>query len=97
MGAGIKEQFSDVFIHDRMGIVTGVATATQFPSGSAGMVRFKAWPGNSEVILIGVGANFMLWPMDAGDDTGWIATDNLNRYWHQSTGSNNYLSYWLQV
>lgn len=97
MGDSIKGQFSDVFIFDVFGVITGTVAATQFPTGSCGMVRFKANPDNSGQFLLGHEAENTVYPMVAGDDTGWVATTNLNRYWHSdASGTMDRLHYWLQ-
>ena len=95
---GIKEQYSSHFIWDEFGVVTGSVSAVQFPTGTCGMVRFKADSDNDGTFNLGrfnIGeVNF---PLRAGDDTGWIATTNLNRYRHQNnSGTSDYLYWWLQ-
>lgn len=93
---GIKDQYSSVFAFDVFGVVTGSATAIQFPTGSCGMVRFKADPQNDTDFLLGHDPTHVMFPMAAGDDTGWVATDNLNRYWYSDvSGSMDFLYYWL--
>lgn len=97
MGATIPSQFSDSFIFDEFGVVSGSATAVQFPDEPCGMVRFKADPNNNEDFHIGENANNVIFPFDAGDDTGWVSTSNLNRYWYSNvSGSAEYLYWWLQ-
>jgi hypothetical protein len=94
---GIKEQFSTVFIFDVMGVVTGSVTATQFATGSCAMVRFKADPDNDGNFLLGHDPNNCVFPFAGGDDSGWVATSDLNRYWHLNlSGTNDRLTYWLQ-
>ena len=100
MGAGIKEQFSDVFIYDVFGLVTGTYGVEQFPNVPASIARFKARSANVGSFFIGheTGTVFnMPFELDAEDDTGWFATTNLNRYWHGgSSGSADLLAYWIQ-
>lgn len=94
---GIKEMFSTVFAFDVFGVVTGSVTGIQFNTGSCGMVRFKAHPDNGTNFLLGHDMGNIIFPMAAGDDTGWVATDNLNRYWYSdASGSMDRLTYWLQ-
>ena len=87
---------------DVFGCVTGTTTARQFPSVPASMARFKARVGNVGSFFIGIQPNTgsaqrMPFELEAGYDTGWFATDNLNRYWYENlSGSSEYLAYWLQ-
>jgi hypothetical protein len=83
---------------DKFGVVSGSATAIQFPDEPCFSVRFKADPDNNEDFFLGeAGSGLTPFPMDAGDDTGWIATSNLNRYIYSNvSGSAEYLYWWLQ-
>ena len=84
-------------IYNRYGVVSGTASAVQFPTGSALQIRFKADPDNAEDFFIGNESN-QLFPLDAGDDTGWILADNLNKFYYSNvSGSAEYLYWWLQV
>ena len=97
MGATIKEQFSDAFIFNEFGMVTGSITDIQFPTGTCGMLRFKADPDNYDDFLIGneFGTSF---PLAPGDDTGWVSAYNLNQFYYSSiSGSVDFLYYWYQV
>jgi hypothetical protein len=106
MGAGINEQFSDNPQFNLFGVVTGSVSCVQFPSGSAKLLRFKADPSNIGMFKLGAygDAGGCLWPMDAGDDTGWFAPPSaegnimgLQNYTHSDvSGSADYLYYWLQ-
>ena len=95
--AGINEMFSSVCIYDEFGVVTGSIAEIQFPTGTCKMVRFKSAPGNSSEVFL-LGNEFgCLFPMAAGDDTGWIATSNINRYYYSNvSGAAEYLYWWLQ-
>lgn len=87
--------FDDVF-NNSIGVVTGTATAIQFPNFATERLRFKANPANTETIYIGT-SEVNMWPLAAGDDTGWILADNFNDYWHKGgTGTVNHLHYWVQ-
>ncbi len=87
---------TEVFLFDEYGVVTGSVTDVQFPTGSCGMLRFKADPGNEGVFLIG-NITETLFPMDAGEDTEFFMTTNLNLYYHSNgSGSTDYLYWWLQ-
>jgi hypothetical protein len=105
MGATIKEIFSGNPDNNLIGVVTGSVTCVAFPAQSAKLLRFKADPGNVGVHKLGVvGTGECLWPMAAGDDTGWIAPPyiegnlaGLNSYKHSNaSGSVDFLYYWIQ-
>ena len=96
---------TEVFLFDDFGLVTGSYLSIQFPTGSCGNLRFKADPGNAGVFLLGdydaAGGSMATgggYPMDAGDDTGFFYTTKLNRYYysHRTTGTLDYLYWWLQ-
>ena len=88
---------TEVFLYDAFGVVTGSATDIQFPTGSCGMLRFKADPANSGVFLIGNEFG-TLFPLNAGDDTDFFMTTNLNRYYysHRTTGTTDFAYWFLQ-
>jgi len=96
---GIKDQFSSVPHFDKFGVVTGTSSAiVQFADNECKMTRFKADPDNNETFFLGeAGAGYCVFPLDAGDDTGWVATSNLDRYTYQNaSGTAESLYYWLQ-
>jgi hypothetical protein len=98
MGATIPEQFADAFIHNRFGVITGSASSVQFPSGTCHIIRFKASPDNVGTFFVGNDADTCVFPLDAGDDTGWNSLSNLNQLYHRNpSGTLDYLYYWLQV
>ena len=95
----IKEQFSSVFIYDLFGVVTGTVGISQMLDLDCNMARFKAFEANTETIFLGheSGTINLPWPMGAGDDTGWFATTNLNRYYYNAvSGSSDFFAYWIQ-
>lgn len=105
MGAGINEMFSDNPQDNLFGFVTGSPTAVQLPSGSCKLLRFKADPDNLGTVLLGWwGAGDPTYPLDAGDDTGWIAppsadgnTRGLHNYsCSMVSGTSDYLHWWIQ-
>lgn len=93
----IRSQFADSLMFDGFGVVTGSVTAIQFPTGSVGMMRLKADIDNVGTFKLGERPDNCLFPMRAGDDTGWVSTSNLNRYYYQNnSGTTDYLYWWLQ-
>lgn len=102
---GINEIYSDNPQYNIFGVVTGTVTETQFPSGTAKLLRFKADPDNIGQFFLGTwGTNSCVYPLSAGDDTGWLAPPsadgNLGGLSHFSykniSGSIDYLYYWIQ-
>ena len=83
MGATIPQQFSAGFIYNEFGVVTGTVSCTQFPTGTCKLLRFKTNPDNEGHFLIGNKFG-CLFPMDGGDDTGWISAMNLNQFYYKS-------------
>ena len=97
MGSTIPKMFSDAFPADEFGIVTGTQSCIQFPTGTCGMVRFKAHPDNVGLFLIGNAVQGCLFPLDAGDDTGWISADALHRFYANGlSGTSDYIYWFLQ-
>lgn len=87
----------DDVINNGIGVVTGTATAVNFPNMEIRMVRFKADANNPAASFLGTTASHM-WPLAAGDDTGWVMADNLADFWYKGTGTAtpNLLHYWTQ-
>src|SRR3990167_235227 len=97
MGATINQQFSDNPGHNDIRLVTGSATAVQFPDMPLLMVRFKAYSGNAGSFFLGENSANMYWELDAGDDTGWVALQNLNHLWYSNaSGTSDYMAIWVQ-
>lgn len=96
--AGINEQFASVPLVNDIGLVSGTPTATQFPNLETKLVRFKAYAGNDLPFYLGEDENNMFFEISAGDDTGWIPLENLNRlYFQNASGTGQYLAYWRQA
>lgn len=93
--SGLKEYYSDVFNSDWFGTVSGTATAQSFPSGTARLARVKASTTNQGDFFIGNDGE-VVYPLDAGDDTGWFAPSQgkLENYHYLGNG---YIAYfWVQ-
>ena len=92
----IRSQFSDDPINDVFLVVTGTVSASQLPTGTAWMIRFKADPDNSDDFFIG-NENSQPYKLAPGDDTGWNPASNLNRFWYSATsGGADYLLVWYK-
>ena len=105
MGATIAQIFSGNPQNNVYGVVTGSVTCVAFPSESSLLLRFKADPDNIGTFKLGaVGTGDCLWPLDAGEETGWFAPPaiegnlaGLHSYKHQNlSGTSDYLHYWIQ-
>lgn len=93
----ITSDFSVSPDDNTFGTVTGSASAVRFPSYEGLMVRFKARSTNVGSFFLGNGSNNCVYEIDAGDDTGWVATNQLDLFWYRSpSGSLDILNYWLQ-
>jgi hypothetical protein len=89
---GIVNDFSQSPKVNSFGTLTGSASAASFPALPCLMVKFKADPANTPVVFLGVVGNAN-WPMSAGDDTGWVACNNLNDFAYRNSGT---IHYWVQ-
>jgi len=93
-----RHDLSDPFDYNVFGVITGTA-GSWFPSVDAQLARLQAWSTNIGSFFLGVGSgsSYTTWELDAGYDTGWFGIDNLNQlYARNSSGSSDYLSYWIQ-
>lgn len=98
--AGIKDIFANNPIYNVFGLVSGSVTNIQLPSGTCKLLRFKAHENNIGIFFIGDEQN-VIWPLGAGDDTGWIAAPSdyagLANFWYNNaSGSTEQLIYWMQ-
>ena len=94
-----RSVFSDAPNFNKFGVVTGTSsTGVQFPDDPCMGVIIKAHPNNIGIFLLGeAGSGLTSYPLDAGDDTGWVYTSNINRFQHSNiSGSTDQLLYWLQ-
>lgn len=93
----INQQFSDSPTDNIFGTVTGSATGIQFPNVEGLMARFKTRSINVGSFFLGNGQNNCVFELDAGDDTGWVAINNLNLLWYRNpSGTLDHLNYWMQ-
>lgn len=73
------------------GEIGGEITSKQCPDIPCSMVRFKARSDNATNVYLGTSTNVSKpngaddgntgYELAAGDDTGWIPIDNVNRFW----------------
>ena len=93
-----RSEYSDALIFDVFGVVTGTFGSDQFPNIPCSKARFKARSTNAGSFFIGhaSGAVPLPYELDAGEDTDWFATSNLNRYFHNgSSGTTDMLAFWI--
>ena len=78
-----------------IGVVTGTVTATQLPSGTVKLIRFKANSDNEGSFFVGETEHDLFYEMRARDDTGWIPITNMNELYHINlSGTSDLLYYW---
>ena len=92
--------------HNVFGVVTGTATFTQFPSGTARLLRFKGNPDNIGTFELKIWGDTdeQTYPIDAGDDTDWVVAPFMqgnvrgvhNFGYRDISGSVDKLHYWIQ-
>lgn len=87
------------------GELAGSTSALQMPDIKCSLVRFKAVSTNEGSVCIGgVGVTLPNGTTDtttgfelgAGEDTGWIPCDNLNRFYRICTNAGDALTYLAQ-
>lgn len=78
------------------GELQGSATALQMPNVACKLVKFKALIDNAGNVYFGAAgvtipngtSDFTSgWLLDAGEETGWIPVDNLNRFYYICTNA----------
>ena len=92
----------EVFPNILCGELQGSATALQMPDVPCRMVKFKALEDNASGVYVGkVGVTVADgttdtttgFELEAGEDTGWLLTDNLNRFYRICDASGDDLTY----
>ena len=93
----------DIFYRSvKSGVVQGGTTAAQMPDVPCSRVNIKALTDNSTNVYIG-GANVTVpgaetnetggFTLDAGQETGWLDIDNLNKLWMITNANGDDVSY----
>lgn len=79
------------------GVVTGSATALQFPSVLAIQAKLQARAGNVSIVSVGNTVNNTVFEIQAGETTDWFEIDNLNELWYSNpSGTADHIVYWVQ-
>lgn len=102
MGDTYRTFYSDPFIREDIGLITGSATVSRFPNLPGSLFRLSARSSNIGSFFIGIrsGTNQQPFEIDAGVDTGWfnLAGNNLNTlFFKNASGSSEAMAYWLQI
>lgn len=78
------------------GVVTGSASALQFPSTPAIMAKIQARAGNGSIGSIGNAVNNTVFEIEAGEQTEWFEIDNLSELWYSNpSGTMDALVWWV--
>jgi len=85
------------YINESFYKITGTFAASQFPDVEVQQVKLRTPSTNVGSIYIGGNASDTWFELDAGVDTGWFNTTNLNNYWQsKSSGTTDYIVAWVQ-
>lgn len=96
-----RTYFSDVFISDAIGQITGSAAVSRLPSVPGSVFRLQAPSTNIGKFFVGSrsGTNQQYWEIAASGDTDWfvLSSHNLNQlFFRNPSGSSQTLNYWVQ-
>jgi hypothetical protein len=79
------------------GVVTGSATALQFPDMPAIQAKIQARAGNGSIASIGNAVNNTVFEIQAGEVTDWFEIDNLSELWYSNpSGTMDALVFWIE-
>jgi len=79
------------------GVVTGSASALQFPDEPAIQAKIQARAGNISVASIGNAVNNVVFEIEAGEVTDWFEIDNLSELWYSNpSGTADALVWWVE-
>jgi hypothetical protein len=86
------------------GELAGSASAVQMPDRASALVKFKASYNNAGRVYLGASASVTKadgatdittgLQLSAGEETGWIPIENLNRFWRICDNAGDALTYW---
>jgi hypothetical protein len=79
------------------GVVTGSATALQFPNVPAIQAKLQARLANGTTWYIGNAVGNTVYELAAGEETDWFELDNLNELWHSdASGTMDHIVWWVE-
>ena len=79
------------------GVVTGSASALQFPDIPAIQAKIQSRAGNGSIAVIGNAAGNAVFEIQAGEVTDWFEVDNLSELWYSNpSGTADAIVFWVQ-
>jgi hypothetical protein len=79
------------------GVVTGSASALQFPNVIAYQAQLQSRAGNLSIVSIGNAVDNTVFEIQAGEVTDWFEVDNLNELWYSNpSGTADAVVWWVQ-
>jgi hypothetical protein len=79
------------------GVVTGSASALQFPDEPAIQAKLQARAGNGSIASIGNAVGNTVFEIEAGEVTDWFEIDNLSELWYSNpSGTMDALVWWIE-
>ncbi|MHC4690755.1 MAG: hypothetical protein ACYS5F_14145 [Planctomycetota bacterium] len=79
------------------GVVTGSASALQFPDELAIQAKIQARAGNLSIVSVGNAVDNTVFEIQAGETTEWFEVNNLNHLWYSNpSGTADAIVWWVQ-
>lgn len=100
--AAVSVVEQQTYTSPKTGELAGSATAVQMPNVACKLVRFKASYDNAGRVYIGIAGVTVAngatdtttgYQLSAGEETGWIPVDNLNRFYRICDNAGDDLTY----
>lgn len=94
--------WSDSFINQSVGVITGTFGMSQLPAIPGKIARLQARSANAGSIYLGrfinTGTFPLPWELAAGGDTGWFPLrpgGTLADIWQNGSSGSSYMAYWV--
>jgi len=79
------------------GVVTGSASALQFPDRPAIQAKLQARAGNLSIVSVGNAVDNAVFQIQSGETTDWFEIDNLSELWYSNpSGTADAVVWWVQ-
>jgi hypothetical protein len=79
------------------GVVTGSASALQFPDRPAIQAKLQARAGNLSIVSVGNAVDNTVFQIQSGETTDWFEIDNLSELWYSNpSGTADAVVWWIQ-
>ena len=79
------------------GVVTGSASALQFPDRPAIQAKLQARAGNLSIVSVGNAVDNTVFQIQSGETTDWFEIDNLSELWYSNpSGTADAVVWWVQ-